>query len=532
MSSLQPDHPKDAFVAVDLQDLSRRLFKTAEQLWTNTSLRPDQYAQPVLALIALRQMEAKFDAVHEQLAPTFKGRLKPDPSHYQAKGAIYLPEVARYSYLLGLPEAADLAAALNTAMKSIVDTNPDLAGVLPQAYGSLPDKVLRELMRLLAPLEIEGDAYGLIFEYFMGAFASAFMQKGGEYFTPSSIVKLIVEVIEPYHGTILDPACGSGGMFTHSAEFVRRHHKAPEREISVYGIEKMSDTQRLCRLNLAVHGLSGDIREASSYYDDPHKLVGRFDFVMANPPFNQPEVDRARLVSDAGVVDARFPLGLPKTNNANYLWIGMFYAALNERGRAGFVMANSASDAGGSEREMRRKLIESGAVDCIIITSPNMFYTVTLPVTLWFLDRGKTKGAREDEVLFIDARHVFRQVSRAQRDFRLDQVEFLANIVRLWRGAKEEAVEGSAAAMTKIFGDDGYRDVAGLCRVANRTEIAAQDWSLNPSRYVGVAAGEQQADEDFKLRLEVMQEELESLNVEAARLQDVISRNVGELLSL
>lgn len=518
-------------MAVDLQDLSRRLFKTAEQLWTNTALRPDQYSQPVLALIALRQMEAKFDAVHTaEIAPQFTGRLKPTPADYQARGAIYLPEVARYSYLLGLPETANLAEALNTAMKSIVDTNPDLAGVLPQGYGSLPDSVLRELMRLLAPLDIEGDAYGLVFEYFMGAFASAFMQKGGEYFTPSSIVKLIVEVIEPYHGTIFDPACGSGGMFVHSAEFVRRHHKSPEREISVYGIEKMIDTQRLCRLNLAVHGMSGDVREANSYYDDPHGMVGKFDFVMANPPFNQSEVDRARLVSEAGVVDARFPLGLPTTNNANYLWIGMFYAALNERGRAGFVMANSASDAGGSERELRRKLVETGAVDCIITTSPNMFFTVTLPVTLWFLDRGKARGPRKDEVLFIDARHVFQQVSRAQRDFRPDQVEFLANIVRLWRGEEGEVVAGSAAAMTETFGDDGYQDVPGLCRVASLAEIAAQDWSLNPGRYVGVAAGEQQDDEDFKLRLEAFQEELEALNVESGRLQAVIAQNVAELL--
>jgi type I restriction enzyme M protein len=487
----------------------------------------------VLALIALRQMEAKFDAVHTaEIAPKFTGRLKPTPADYQARGAIYLPDVARYSHLLGLPETANLAEALNTAMKSIVDNNPDLAGVLPQGYGSLPDAVLRELMRLLAPLDIEGDAYGLVFEYFMGQFASAFMQKGGEYFTPSSIVKLIVEVIEPYHGTIFDPACGSGGLFAHSAEFVRRHHKAPEREISIYGTEKMADTQRLCRLNLAVHGLSGDIREANSYYDDPHGMVGKFDFVMANPPFNQSEVDRARLVNDAGVVDARFPLGLPTTNNANYLWIGMFYAALNENGRAGFVMANSASDAGGSEREMRRKLVESGAVDCIVTTSPNMFFTVTLPVTLWFLDRGKAKGPRKDEVLFLDARHVFQQASRSQRDFRSDQVEFLANIVRLWRGEEEEVVAGSAAMMTETFGDDGYRDIPGLCRVVARSEIAAQDWSLNPGRYVGVAAGEQESDEDFKLCLEAIQEELEVLNAEAARLQVIISQNVAELLSV
>jgi len=517
-------------VAVDLQDLSRRLFKAADQLWANSTLRPDQYAQPVLALIALRQMEAKFELVDTELAPKFTRRLKPTPADYQARGAIYLPEVARYSYLLSLPETANLAEALNTAMKAIVDNNPDLAGVLPQAYGALPDAVLRELMRLLAPLDIDGDAYGLVFEYFMGAFAAAFMQKGGEYFTPASIVKLIVEVIEPYRGTIFDPACGSGGMFVHSADFVRRHHAAPERDISIYGVEKMSDTQRLCRLNLAVHGLSGDIREASSYYDDPHQLVGKFDYVMANPPFNQSEVDKARLVSEAGVVDARFPLGMPSTNNANYLWIGLFYAALNETGRAGFVMANSASDAGGSERVMRQKLIESGAVDCIITTSPNMFFTVTLPVTLWFLDRGKAKGPRGDQVLLIDARHVYQQDSRAHRSFTADQIEFLGNIVRLWRGEAVEVDQGSQERVTEAFGADGYRDVLGLCKVASRAEIAEQDWSLNPGRYVGVKPGEVQDDKDFKLKLEGMQEQLELLNAEAARLQAVIAENVAEML--
>ena len=249
-------------MATDLQDFSRTLFAAADQLWTNSTLRPDQYAQPVLALIALRQMEAKFEAVHAKLAPQYRGRLKPAPADYQAKGAIYLPDNARFSRLLALPGTADLGAELNAAMKGIADTNPDLAGALPQGYAGLPNDVLQELLRLLAPLKIEGDAYGLIFEYFMGQFASSFMQKGGEYFTPASIVKLIVEIIEPYHGTIFDPACGSGGMFVHSAEFVRRHHRSPSNEISIYGVEKMSDTLRLCRMNLAVHGLSGDIREA------------------------------------------------------------------------------------------------------------------------------------------------------------------------------------------------------------------------------------------------------------------------------
>jgi type I restriction enzyme M protein len=475
-------------------------------------------------------MEAKFDLVHSELAKTFTGRLKPEAPDYHAKGAVYLPDNARFSYLLGLPETENLAEALNAAMKGITEHNPDLAGVMPQGYGSLPNGVLRELMRLLAPLKIDGDAYGMIFEFFMGEFASAYMQKGGEYFTPASIVKLIVDIIEPYHGKVFDPACGSGGMFAHSADFVRRHHKNPSRELSLHGCEKMLDTQKLCRLNLAVHGLSGDIRIANSYYDDPHGMVGKFDYVMANPPFNQSEVDRERLVNEAGKVDARFPLGIPTTNNANYLWIGMFYAALNDTGRAGFVMANSASDAGGSEREMRRRLVESGAVDVIVATSPNMFLTVTLPVTLWFLDKGKATGRRADQVLFIDARHIFHQVTRAHRDFTPDQVELIGNIVRMWRGEEEELEAGSGPKMTEIFGDEGYKDIAGLCKVASRAEIAALDWSLNPGRYVGVTVGEQQDDEDFKLKLEALQEELEALNAEAVRLQESIAQNVAEVL--
>jgi len=517
-------------VTTDLQDFSRTLFAAADQLWTNSALRPDQYAQPVLALIALRQMEARFETVHAELAPKYKGRLKPVPADYQAKGAIFLPENARFSRLLALPGTADLGAELNGAMKGIADANPDLAGVLPQGYAGLPNDVLQELLRLLAPLKIEGDAYGLIFEYFMGQFASSFMQKGGEYFTPASIVKLIVEIIEPYHGAIFDPACGSGGMFVHSAEFVRRHHKSPSSEISIYGVEKMSDTLRLCGMNLAVHGLSGDIREANSYCDDPHKLIGRFDFVMANPPFNQSEVDRAKLVNDAGKVDARFPLGLPTTNNANYLWINLFYAALSPKGRAGFVMANSASDAGGSERELRKRLIDAGAVDAIVAVGPNMFFTVTLPVTLWFFDKGKANGPRGEKVLFVDARHLYRQVDRAHRTFDPDHIEFLGNIVRLWRGEEIETAAGSGPRMAEAFADGKYRDVPGLCKIASRKEVEAQGWSLNPGRYVGVAPGQAHSDEEFGEKLEALQEELEGLNVEAQALQSRIAQNVAELL--
>jgi type I restriction enzyme M protein len=433
---------------------------------------------------------------------------------------------------VALPGTADLGAELNAAMKGIADANPELAGALPQGYAGLPNNVLQELLRLLAPLDIEGDAYGLIFEHFMGQFAASFMQKGGEYFTPASIVKLIVEIIEPYQGTIFDPTCGTGGMFVHSAEFVRRHHKSPAKEITIYGVEKMSDTLRLCLMNLAVHGLSGDIRQANSYYDDPHKLIGRFDFVMANPPFNQPEVDRAKLVNDAGKVDARFPLGLPTINNANYIWINIFYAALNDKGRAGFVMANTATQAAGSERELRKKLIETCAVDCILAVGPNMFFTVILPVTLWFLDKSKMKGPRRDKVLFIDARHLFRQVTRAHRAFDPDHIEFLGNILRLLRGEKVETDAGSGPRMAEAFPDGKFRDVPGLCKDASWSEIEKQGWSLNPGLYVGIPPGRRQDEEDFTREMETLQGELEELDTEAAQLQARIARNLAELLDV
>ena len=251
---------------------------------------------------------------------------------------------------------------------------------------------------------------------------------------------------------------------------------------------------------------------------------------MANPPFNQPEVDRAKLVNESGKVDPRFPLGLPTVNNANYIWINLFYAALNHKGRAGFVMANSASDAGGSEREIRKRLIETGAVDCIIAVGPNMFFTVTLPVTLWFLDKGKAKGERGDRVLFIDARHLFRQVTRANRVFDPDHIEFLGNVVRLWRGEKVEIEAGSGARMGEAFPDNRYRDVPGLCKLVTREDIKTKDWSLNPGQYVGVAPGRAHDDEEFKQKLEALQEELEKLNAKGAELHDQIAQNVAEIV--
>ena len=272
-------------------------------------------------------------------------------------------------------------------MKAIEADNEDLKDVLPRTYNRLDKELLVSLLKNFAavPMDIEGDAFGKIYEYFLGKFAMTEGQKGGEFFTPTSIVKLIVEIIEPFHGRIYDPACGSGGMFVQSAAFVE-HHKKAVTDISIYGQEKVAETIRLCKMNLAVHGLAGDIRQGITYYEDIHKSVGKFDFVMANPPFNVDKVDKERLKDDP-----RYPFGLPKTDNANYLWIQVFYSALNEKGRAGFVMANSAGDARGSELEIRKKMLEDRAVDVMISVGPNFFYTVTLPCTLWFFDRGKKK---------------------------------------------------------------------------------------------------------------------------------------------
>jgi type I restriction enzyme M protein len=281
---------------------------------------------------------------------------------------------------------------------------------------------------------------------------------------------------------------------------------------------------RLCKMNLAVHGLSGDIRQANSYYDNLHNSTNKFDFVMANPPFNVNGVDRDRIKDDP-----RYPFGMPRTDNANYLWIQEFYSSLNEGGRAGFVMANSASDARGSEMEIRKRLIEERAVDVMISVGSNFFYTVTLPCTLWFFDRGKRETERKDKVLFIDARQTYRQVDRAHRDFTPEQVEFLANIARLYRGEEIETRMGSQQLMEEHFPDGSYTDVPGLCKVATLKEIEEQGWSLNPGRYVGVAA---RAADDFVFaeRLEELNEELEILNAEARELEERIAENVARLL--
>ena len=339
-------------------------------------------------------------------------------------------------------------------MADIEKHNPQLAGVLPRTYQIFNSTLLKELLKKVSeiPASLDYDAFGRIYEYFLGEFARTEGQKGGEFFTPSSIVRLIVQILEPYHGRVLDPACGSGGMFVQSARFVQEHRKNPSAETRATprSGEEVGATVALSRMNLAVHGLEGDIREANSYYDDEHNSTGNFDFVLANPPFNVNAVDKDRL-KDAVGKNRRYPFGLPRTDNGNYLWIQLFYSALNKKGRAGFVMANSASDARASEQELRKQLIEAHAVDAMVAVGPNVFYTVTLPCTLWFLDKGKQGTPRADNVLFIDARHIYRQIDRAHRDWTEAQIGFLANIVRLYRDEELDFTLGGDEAKAKLL---------------------------------------------------------------------------------
>jgi type I restriction enzyme M protein len=514
-------------------DIERRLWASADELRANSNLKSSEYSVPVLGLIFLRYADHRFTLAEKELAGKGSGRRGIGKEDYQARGVMYLPEKSRFSYLLALPEGENIGKAINDAMKGVEAENEELKGVLPRRYNQLDNATLITLLRNFAaiPLNSEGDTFGKIYEYFLGNFARAEGQKAGEFYTPNPLVKLIVEIIEPYHGRIWDPACGSGGMFVQSASFVRAHRENPSSEISIYGQEVVAETRHICLMNLALHGLAGDIREGNTYYQDLHDSCGKFDFVMANPKFNVNNVDKSKLRDDP-----RFPFGMPQADNANYLWIQMFYSALNAKGRAGFVMANSAADARQSEMEIRRQLLQAHAVDVMIAIGPNFFYTVTLPCTLWFFDRGKGKTDRKEKVLFIDARHIFRQVDRAHRKFSPRQIEYLANIVRLYRGEKPEFLAeeddehpGPDPDLKATFPKLKYADVAGLCKVATLKEIEAQGWSLNPGRYVGVAEkGED--DFDFAERLEELNEELEVLNRKARELEDRIAANVAKLL--
>jgi type I restriction enzyme M protein len=395
-------------MSTSIKNLEQRLWDAADHLRANSPLQLNEFAEPVLGLIFLKFAGVKYIKTHKEVSGERDKKMggasvvreRPiSASDYHARGTLFIPEKAQFSYLIELPEGTDMGKALNEAMKAIESENKELAGILPKNYQKLDNQSIIALLKNFnqIPEDIEGDAFGRIYEYFLGKFALKDGTRGGEFFTPTSIVKLMIEILEPYHGKIYDPACGSGGMFVQSHEFVKRHFENGNknyaaREISIYGQEKTDRTVRIAKMNLAIHGLSGDIKEGNTYYEDPHKSIKKFDFSLANPPFNVKGVDKERIKDDP-----RFSYGLPRSDNGNYLWIQIFLNSLKEKGRSGFVMANSASDAGHSEKEIRKKIIEDNLVDVMIAVGPNMFYNVILPVTLWFLDKGKKETDRKDK---------------------------------------------------------------------------------------------------------------------------------------
>lgn len=686
-----------------LKKLEADLWRAADSLRANSDLKASEYSTPVLGLIFLkfadnkyREHEAAILAEYQQLQGGRREKKLSDIAIERC--GFYLPDHARYDHLLGLPENEDIANALKKAMQAIEEYKPELAGVLPQdeyfrltrseQNKGLPQRLLKIFADI--PTDAGGDLFGKIYEYFLSNFALSEGQGGGEFFTPRSVVKLMVEIIEPHGGKVFDPACGSGGMFVQSAEFIAAHRAdvagqaKAEDSIYVYGQEKTLETVKLAKMNLAVNGLRGTVIQANTYLEDPHGSLGQFDYVMANPPFNVDDVAVAAVEKDPRFNTYGIPRNKTKLKkadegketvpNANYLWINLFATSLNDKGRAALVMANSASDARHSEADIRRALIEANLIYGMLTMPSNMFYTVTLPATLWFFDKAKT----DERILFIDARNVFTQIDRAHREFSDEQVANIATISQLHKGrsdrfielvdhyfergldslqAHDDSVTALCAQLLEALDDPAHRqtvtdlkaqwktlapledryaryhddnveaptsldahntaqhqlhaafapffaalhtglkaldktlrqlekqqsdaaqaegkrgtpdrktktlktaldtlhtevkdteqwfahigwlqarfpkaqyeDVTGLCKLATRQEVAEQDWSLNPGRYVGVVIEEDgKTEEEFISGLLEMNAELAKLNAEARVLEHVIAENVALL---
>lgn len=432
----------------NLRKLETELWESADLLRAESKLTSQEYCMPVLGLIFLRYAYSRFRYVEGEILknrPLRNGRVMPvEPIDFQQKSALFLPEEARYEYLLNLPDDTNVGEKVNRAMELVEQQSQQLQGVLPKTYTSFKNDLLRELLRIFnnsALNDIQDDIIGRIYEYFLNKFAPAVASDDGVFFTPKSLVRMIVNIIEPKRGTVLDPACGSGGMFVSSADFIAQYGANANMTMTFYGQEKVEYNARLCLMNMAVHGLNAKIVSgdaANSFYNDHFALEGKCDFVMANPPFN---VDKVK--SESTQAAGRLPFGMPGVNaakevsNANYLWISYFYSYLNERGRAGFVMAASATDSSGRDREIRRQLVQTGAVDVMLSVGTNFFYTKSLPCTLWFFDKGKKLELR-DKVLFIDSRNYYTAVDRTLNEWSPWQMKNLNAIVWLHRGEVEK----------------------------------------------------------------------------------------------
>lgn len=431
----------------NIEAIEKKLWKAADTLRANSNYASNEYFLPVMGLIFLRHAYSRFLKVKREVEadlPKRQGKTRSlTKEDFLCKGAIYLQEKAQFDFLVALPDSVNRSTSLMEAMLSIEGDYPPLGGILPKTeYQELDNVVLGNLLRILNPEELkkaDGDIFGRIYEYFLTQFANLKAHDNGEFFTPVSLVSLIANVLEPDHGLVFDPACGSGGMFVQSAHFVERQRINPQM-LTFKGLEKNPTTIRLAKMNLAVHGLEGDIQKAITYYEDPLALAGKVDYVMANPPFNVDEVDSK---VDG---DERLPFGLPgvnksnKVSNGNYLWISYFYSYLNDRGKAGFVMSSQASSAGRDEGKVRQKLIETGTVDIMIAIRSNFFYTRSVPCELWFLNRGKP-AELQDKILMIDARNIYRKVNRTINDFSPEQLQNILSIVWLYRSESKRFID-------------------------------------------------------------------------------------------
>ena len=431
-----------------LRKLEAELWRAADQLRANSKLTASEYSMPVLGLIFLRHAYNRFLKAKEDVEKSLpyhpqRGRRPVTKQDFEEQNAMFLPDKAQFDYLVSLPESAEIGEAIDNAMKLIEEEYENLNGVLPKNFSIFSKDLLRELLRIFNKevlQKAEGDLFGKIYEYFLNKFAMTGAQEGGEFFTPMSLVQTIVNVIEPDHGIVFDPACGSAGMFVQTGYFIESEGLKPAEKVTFYGQEKAELNTKLAKMNLTVHGLEGKIFEGNTFYEDKHNLVGSADFVMANPPFNVDGVDKAK---DVVKKDPRLILdgkvNLPKNDNANYLWIQYFYNYLKPTGRAGFVMASSASDAGHSEKDIREKLVKTGAVDVMMAIGNNFFYTRSLPCTLWFFDRAKELDTdKKDKVLMLDARKIYRKVTSKVNDFSPEQLQNLICIVNLYRGNSQK----------------------------------------------------------------------------------------------
>lgn len=554
-----------------LNNLKKNLWETADELRANSGLKASAYSIPVLGLIFLKFADARYDQYKDEIMKEYEAlkggrREKKIEEIAIEKCGFYLPEQSRFSYLLNLNEEEDIANKIKDAMEGIEEYSPEFVGVLPKDnYHNLNaednNKILNRLLRNFndIPTDSQNDIFGEVYEYFLGNFALAEGQGGGEFYTPRSVVRYMVEVLQPMEGKVLDPACGSGGMFVQTAHYAQEHkvkNGGTPLNLRAYGVERTGETVKLAKMNLFLNNIRGEVTEANSYYADPYDSFGNFDYVLANPPFNVDNVE-LDLVKD----QKRFnTYGVPQTKgknpkvpNGNYLWINQFATALNETGKASLVMANSASDAGHSEKEIRKALIEDGIVSQMVALPSNMFSTVTLPATLWFFDKQKKK---KDEILFIDARNIFTQVNRALREFSDEQIKNLAIINRLYEEDSEsfyslikeyESSRDNADSeedkkyfqkqidwLLERFPDGKYQDVIGLCKVAKldgEYGIIDQDYSLNPGRYVGVVIEDDGMTADqFKDSLSNLNNEFKQLNEEAKKLEAQIEKNLDSLV--